>query len=639
MAVATLKHVLAYGIEQWSPSGNWSDDVYDRINYDSIVTPLDMEDSYTQPFKHAIQKGGAAGIMYACNSVNGVPAVASADLAGRLRSWGFTGYRTTDGDGIEGINSPSRQNYTTNVADSIRIAMTDGESDIDDGNTFKDHLIDAMEAGKGMDMSTVRRALFNTMRIRFRLGLFDPPAAQKEWSKFGMEQVDSPASQQLNMEASRQSLVLLQNHKNTLPFKATMGSAGGEVVVIGGSANSTRLLGSGHYARTLAIVDGFETGGFPGIPQAISALLQRKWKQQQQNALSAGAAAPNVRYLPGIQCSHRTDSVCIDPKADTSLLAEAVAAAKSATQVVLVLNLQSRAPCDTDKAYRDGGNEFNPCGYESEQHDRPNVALPKHQEALALAVLAATKARDIPTAVVLVHGGGLGIESIKAQASAILDAHYPGEVTGAAAIADALYGEFSPAGKLSYSVMPSAFQNISDFSSMDMTKAPGRTYKYYPSSPDYPSVLWPFGWGLTYSKFNISIVPARATSTEQDILRTGDDPNGPSQYTVRLRNSGSVDSDEVVEVFFAPLFTRPDVATPKRQLIDFERMHVAAGASVTKTFTVSASQLQLVNADGTRTAHAGKYVLIFTNGVDATSTVDITVLKSDDTSAPVVRIL
>ena len=94
-----------------------------------------MEDSYSLPFKRAIQVGGAAGVMYACNMVNHVPAVASADLAGRLRSWGFTGYRTTDGDGIGGISAPNRQNYTRTTAEAIRIAMTDGESDIDDGGT------------------------------------------------------------------------------------------------------------------------------------------------------------------------------------------------------------------------------------------------------------------------------------------------------------------------------------------------------------------------------------------------------------------------------------------------------------------------------------------------------------------------
>ena len=178
--------------------------------------------------------------------------------------------------------------------------------------------------------------------------------------------------------------MLLQNKGATLPFK--LPPSGGEVLVIGGSANSTRLLGSGHYARNLALVDGWQTGGFPGIPQAIAALLTQKHQQQKKHKSAAeqdddDAAADEsarVRYLPGIKCSHRSDAVCVDPSADAGLLTAAASAAKTASQVVLVLNLQSRSPCDSAAAVRAGG-EQNPCGYESEQHDRPNIALPKHQ--------------------------------------------------------------------------------------------------------------------------------------------------------------------------------------------------------------------------------------------------------------------
>eukprot|EP01052_Picozoa_sp_SAG31_P048269 SAG31_NODE_10024_length_1194_cov_1.210959_1_plen_187_part_00 len=162
MVVATLKHMLGYSLEQYSPDGNWSEDVYDRIScdrvllswcfrgvdsathsrktvcsanrsrsFDALIDPMNLEETYTQQFQRAIQKGGAAGVMYSCNMVNHMPAPASSYLAAKLRSWGFDGYRTTDGDGINGINDPHRQNYTTNVEDSIRLALVDGETDID----------------------------------------------------------------------------------------------------------------------------------------------------------------------------------------------------------------------------------------------------------------------------------------------------------------------------------------------------------------------------------------------------------------------------------------------------------------------------------------------------------------------------
>jgi beta-glucosidase-like glycosyl hydrolase len=613
MAVATLKHVLGYSLDQWSPSGNWSDDVYDRTTFDAVINDYDMSDTYTQPHKRAIQYGGAAGIMYACNMVNKVPAVASTDLAGKLRSWGFTGYRTTDGDGIGALADPHRQNYTKSVGESIKVAMTDGETDIDDGPNIADHLLDAVE--DGLNETTIKRALFNTFRTRFRLGLFDPVSGQK-WLQLGMKDVGTPVAQQLNKEASRQSLVLLQNRNMTLPFPFP---TSGEVVVIGGSANSTRLLGGGHYAMNLPIVDGFETGGFPGIPGAISALLRQRAGASSVSAEgSQAAAAATVRYLPGIECSPRTDSICRDPKANQTRLSEAMDAAAAAAQVVLVLNLQSRAPCDDWKAQRDGG-EFNPCGYESEQHDRFGIGVPKHQEALAQAVLAATRAASVPTAVVLVHGGALAIESLLGPADAILDAHYPSETVGAEAVADALYGRFSPAGKLPYTIMPKSFINISNFTSMDMAAPPGRTYKYYPTDPaKFPAAVFPFGWGLTYSRFNLTLESA-LTGIKPTLLR----PGGAVEHTVRVSNTGTVDSDEVVQVYFAPQFTRPGVPTPKRQLVDFERVHVAAGASVSVPFTVSTKQLELVGVDGKRGPVAGHYRLVFTNGVDATATADV----------------
>ena len=95
----------------------------------------------------------------------------------------------------------------------------------------------------------------------------------------------------------------------------------------------------------------------------------------------------------------------------------------------------------------------------------------------------------MPAAVVLVHGGTLAVEGLKADADAILDAHYPGEVTGAQAIADALWGRFSPAGKLTHSFMPAVYSNLSNFASMSMTDPPGRTYRYYPTSAELTAIV------------------------------------------------------------------------------------------------------------------------------------------------------
>ena len=593
LAVTTLKHVLAYSLDYYSSDGNMSHISDRRSTFNARVSPYDLADTYTRPFRDSIVEGGAAGVMYACNEVNGIPAVASKDLAASLHSWGFDGYRTTDGDGVGGLYDRKRQHYVSNATAAVAVALADGESDIDDGGTYQAHLADAYASG-AVSLATIRRALSNIFRIQFRLGLFDPPAGQP-WRKLGMDDVDTPASRHLNVEAARQSLVLLQNRLQTLPFAASSSMGPSKVVVVGPSGNSTRLLGGGHYARPMAIVDGFENDGIPGIPGAIRHTL--------------GDTA-SVEWFPGIKCSPRPDQVCVDPKYDAALEKAALAAVEDATHVVLVLGLQSSAPCDSAQAYRDGGNQFNPCGYESEQHDRTRLTLPKIQQDLGKAVLAAAKKHKVPAAVVLVHGGTLAVEGLKADADAILDAHYPGEVTGAQAIADALWGRFSPAGKLTHSFMPAVYSNLSNFASMSMTDPPGRTYRYYPTSAELPPPLWKFGAGLTYTTWRFSLEGPSAERL-------------PASWTLRVTNTGKMDSDEVVQVFFVPMFTRSGCPTPHRQLIDFERIHVNAGSSVSVPFHVQ--QLELVALDGSKSQVPGNYTIIFTNGEDATVSVPIVV--------------
>ena len=170
-----------------------------------------------------------------------------------------------------GACTRNRRHYVANASAAVAVALTDGESDIDDGGTYQSYLADAYASG-AVSLATIRRALTNIFRIQFRLGLFDPASGQP-WRRLGMADVDTPASHRLNVEAARQSLVLLQNRLQTLPFAATSAMGPPKVVVVGPSGNSTRLLGGGHYARPMAIVDGFENDGIPGIPGAIQNVL------------------------------------------------------------------------------------------------------------------------------------------------------------------------------------------------------------------------------------------------------------------------------------------------------------------------------------------------------------------------------
>ena len=115
------------------------------------------------------------------------------------------------------------------------------------------------------------------------------------------------------------------------------------------------------------------------------------------------------------------------------------------------------------------------------------------------------------------------------------------------AVADALYGRFSPAGKLSYTVMPAAFEQLSNFASMSMTAPPGRTYKYYPTSAAVPPPLWPFGWGLTYTRFNLTLAHSYPAPVVLSAASKSRINANPLTVDLKLENVGLMDSDEVLQ--------------------------------------------------------------------------------------------
>ena len=383
-----------------------------------------------------------------------------------------------------------------------------------------------------------------------------------------------------------------------------------------------------------------------------------------------GPGGASVEWHPGMAClpgggarSAAATQVCTRPRANAALLARAVAAARAAAQVVVVLNLQSVRPCDAEGPV-DG--EFNPCGYEAEQHDRYRTDLPRVQpvdilpqktlfyrsnaglqcaqlrpgsscllsapaiihgrERLALAVLAATRAAGVPTAVVLVHGGALSIERVKAGADAILDAHYPGMATGATAVAETLWGAHNPSGKLTYSVFPSQFTNLSDFTSMDMVKPPGRTYKYYPTAgpPAIPPVLWPFGWGLSYTQFALTcaLLPAAAAGRGAGGAAGA---AGAATVSCRVANVGKVAGAEVLFVYYVPAAgsaAATGAPAPHKVLVDFRRVGpVAAGGAARADFTVTGAQLELPTASGGRVLVGRSHVLEISRGHGETAQV------------------
>ena len=567
--------VAAYSLEQYGPPEDPAR--YTRQTFNAAVTPFDAGDSYFRPFRAAIVEGGAAGVMYAANEFQvfdpavdpppsplggGVPCCLSSYLRDVLASFKFSGYRCTDGGQI--VQAVELHKYVPTLDQAIGLAAR-ALSDIADGDDYSSGGLVHAYLNGNVSLAEARALLADAFDVRFRLGLFDDPAGQP-YEAYGDADLGAPENWAAAALASREGLVLLKNDARALPLvPGAQWARNGSLAVIGPHANNTEVL-QGNYGGSYCPngPHGPATDCFPSIFSA----LQRSY-------------APGAVLAPG----SNIDS------GDADMLAAAVAAARGADAVVAVLGLDQTL--------------------EREQLDRWNMTLPAAQQALFAALVAALAGTRTPLVVVLVHGGALAIPEIKAQASAIVDALYPG-VTAGVPIADLLFGAFSPGGKLPYTVYDIDYQFAYNFTNMsiaapqsyvdpasgEVRESPGgRTYRYFLGEP-----LWPFGFGLSFSSWSLawggSPPPASATLS----------PAAPAvAFSVALSNdAGGLAGDEVVEVFVEPdrasLGPAPPPFVPLRSLAGFARRSLAPGAAAADVpFVLAADEaFALTRADGSR---------------------------------------
>ena len=254
-------------------------------------------------------------------------------------------------------------------------------------------------------------------------------------------------------------------------------------------------------------------------------------------------------------------------------LAEAVALANTSDAVVLVLGLNERLEGEEMKVVLDG----------FDRGDRTHLNLPQSQQRLLEALLD----RGKPLILVLLNGGALSINLAAEKVPAILTAGYPGE-QGGNAIADVLTGDYNPAGRLPVTYYRSVEQ-LPAFDNYDME---GRTYRYFRGEP-----LYPFGFGLSYTTFDYQHLQLPA------VVRAGE----PIALSVEVRNTGSCDGDEVVQVYL----TDEEASTPRpiRQLVAFERVHLRRGEVKTLHFSLRSDQLALIGTGGQWTLEPGWFSL------------------------------
>lgn len=585
-SAATLKHLSAYDME--------SSDGTNRNNFDALVSIQDLVSYFWPPFRAGVKDGGAASIMTSYNALNGVPSCVNAQLMQDIvrDEWQFTGVFTSDCGAIREVQKDF--NYTKSVNETLHAALHVAGLDTACDSLYSSAMVNAFINGS-ITMQDMQTAATHLLRVVFRLGLMDPPG-EVPYNWYGPEQVDTQAHRTLAFDAAVQSIVLLQNNpvadsfngRDTplLPLPASK-FAGRKIALLGPNANSTlTLLSSYHGSNTLV------------QNNSILAAMKRE----------AAATGFVLTYVPGcgtLRCN------------TTQGFPEAVTAAQEANVAIVVVGLCSDdCPNGSDD---DGANE-------GEGMDRTSLALPGNQSNLIRAVLAT----GTPTIVILVHGGPLSIDWEKEHVAAIIDAHYPGQ-QGGDAVTSILFGKVSPSGRLTSTVYPEIFTSMRNVTDMQLAahinphtglRVPGITYLYYdePGSP----VLWPFGFGLSYTTFEYSwgaANPSRAAMVievhTRDLMMHHLSPKPPaahrsawSPFVVNVTNTGTRSSDVSVLAFSVCNSSSCAPGQPLQQLFDFQRApNVAPGESVTLSFTGNIDAITTTLSNGTRVVTPGQYAV------------------------------
>lgn len=534
--ISTLKHFTAYGMSEGGHNGG-----------SAHIGEYELNEYVLPPFKAAVE-AGAGSVMAAYNEVDGTPCHSSkAMLTDLLRGqWGFSGFTVSD---LGGLDMLVGHGVAENKKDAALKGFKAGvDSDLGT-NCFSGNLVQLVNEGK-LDMATLDASVGRVLKAKFEMGLFDAPFVKE--APFTPQMKSE--HRELARKVAQESMILLKNEGSLLPLSKTVKS----IAVIGPNAdNAYNMLGD--YTA-------------PQLSSDVVTVLQ--------GIKSHVSSGTTVRYAKG--CTIRSEG-----KAG---FAEAIEAAKASDVVVMVMGGSSARDFSSMfeatgalKVTPDMKNDLE-CG---EGSDRATLNLMGEQLSLMNEIHKLGK----PTVLVLIKGRPLTISWEAEHMPAIIDAWYPG-MEGGNAIADVLFGDVNPAGRLSVSI-PRSVGQIPVF--YNTHRASNRN----DYTDEKGSALYSFGHGLSYTTFDyknlvVSKQPANSTIA--------------AKLSVDVTNSGKMDGDEVVQVYLNQKYSSH--ATPEKRLVAFKRVNIPMGKTVTVTFDIPTEQLKLYQGGGKWDVESGKYTLM-----------------------------
>lgn len=542
---ATAKHFAAYSNNKGAREG--------MARVDPQMPPREVENIHIYPFKRVIREAGLLGVMSSYNDYDGIPIQGSYYwLTTRLRKeMGFRGYVVSDSDAVEYLYT--KHNTAKDMKEAVRQSVEAGlnvRCTFRSPDSFVLPLRELVKEG-GLSEEVINDRVRDILRVKFLIGLFDAPY-QTDLAGAD-DEVEKEANEAVALQASRESVVLLKNTDNTLPLNIDKIK---KIAVCGPNADE----------------EGYALTHYGPLAVKVTTVLEGIREKAQGKA--------EVLYTKGCNLvdAHWPESEIMEypltPDEQTEI-DRAVANARQADVAVVVL----------------GGGQRT-CG---ENKSRTSLELPGHQ----LKLLQAVQATGKPVILILINGRPLSVNWADKFVPAILEAWYPGS-KGGTAVADILFGDYNPGGKLTVTFPKTVGQIPFNFpykpaSQIDGGKNPG---------PDgnmsrINGALYPFGYGLSYTTFEYSdleITPKVIT------------PNQKATVRLKVTNTGKRAGDEVVQLYTRDILS--SVTTYEKNLAGFERIHLKPGESKEIVFTLDRKHLELLNADMKWTVEPGEFAIM-----------------------------
>ena len=543
--MATAKHFAVHG----QPEGGTN---VGPANYSERT----IREYWLKPFEAAVKEAHVATVMPSYNEIDGIPSHSNKHLLQDIlrQEWGFQGLVTSDYFGPTELRTV--HHIVASEDEAGRLAFESGVDVELPFNQAYGSLVQQVKAGKVAEAS-VDRSVARVLRAKFAAGLFDDPYVSPDYAE---KITNSSEHRQLALKAAHEAIILLKNQDNLLPLPKNKYK---RIAVIGPNAADLHL------------------GGYSNQPgRGVSLLAGIKNK--------VGSSA-EILYAVGCKITEsdpdwNADKVVVgDPALNTKRIDEAVKVAEKAEVVILAL----------------GGNEQTSREAWAVNHpgDRDNLDLLGNQDDLVKAILATGK----PTILFLQHGRPNSINYIAEHVPAILDGWYLGQ-EGGTAIADVLFGDYNPAGRLPITVPRSAGQLPDYYYQKPSAK------REYLGSTVLP--LFPFGWGLSYSTFKYSNLRATPDSIG---------PQGRTTISVDVANASAIRGDEVVQLYIRDEVS--SVTRPIKELRGFRRITLNPGETKTVEFSLGPDELSFLNRDMHRVVEPGAFtIMVGGNSVDLITT-------------------